>query len=191
MIKAVVFDFFDVIHDDPQKAWLKAHGFERSGIFAEASDKLDVGEIDLSEYYRLYAEGHGSKSVEDVRAEFAEIAQLDPDTVDVVNRLRNADYTTALVSNTTTEEIGPILEEHQLSPLFDRIIISSEVGIRKPDPEIFKLILSQLNIHPHEALFVDDTPHNVEAAMSVGMGGIVHTTANNLERQLSLAGVGV
>jgi len=188
-IKVVIFDFFDVVHGDPQKAWLRENGLERAGVFAEASDNLDTNQISLDEYYQLYATGHGSKTPEEVRAEFKEIAKIDPDTVAIIKKLRSAKYVTALVSNTTTDEIGPILDEHELRPLFDAIIISSEVGIRKPNPAIFELILKELGVEANETLFVDDTLDNVEAAVALGIGGIHHTDAANLEKQLASAGV--
>ena len=55
MIEVLLFDFFDVIHADHQKAWLAAHGYKREGGFAEASDLLDAGQIDFEAYLVRYA----------------------------------------------------------------------------------------------------------------------------------------
>lgn len=186
MYKAIVFDFFDVIHQDPQKAWLARHGYKREGGFAEASDLLDTGVIGYSEYIERFAK-HSSQTPQGVRSQFQE-AKLNHDVKELVRALR-ATHRTALLSNTCPEEINPIFETHGLPELFDEIIISAEVGLRKPDSAIFNLMLERLDIQPHEAIFVDDNPHNVAAAESVGMTGIIFTTHDDLQSDLTGKGV--
>ena len=53
-------------------------------------------------------------------------------------------------------------------PLFDDVVISAEVGCRKPDPEIFQLALTRLGVRAEETLFIDDFAHNVAAARELG-----------------------
>lgn len=59
--------------------------------------------------------------------------------------------------------------------LFDVVVDSSEVGLRKPDPKIYRLTCEMLEIEPEEAAFVDDIPTNVEAAEKLGMHAILFT----------------
>ena len=189
MIKAVIFDFFDVIHADPQKAWLKDHGFTRDGIFAEASDKLDLGHINADEYFEHYAKGHGTKTAQQIRAEFDSYAKVDEGLVEIIKTLRAAGYKTGLLSNSSSDELRPILDKHLLEPLFDTIIISGEIGLKKPDPAIFELMLQKLGIDAKDAVFVDDTLHNVESAERVGIKGVHHNDAANLRLQLNALGI--
>jgi putative hydrolase of the HAD superfamily len=187
MHKAVVFDFFDVIHADPQKAFFKRHGFTRSGGFAEASDLLDTGQIGYKEYLERFAK-HSGQSYTSVRAQFLG-DKLDHDVKELIKILNEMDITTALLSNTCREEISPIFNAHNLPELFEEIVISAEVGLRKPDPAIFVLMLERLSLQPHEAIFVDDNPDNVAAAESVGMSGIIFTDHGSLVRDLHAFGI--
>ncbi|KPK21345.1 MAG: hypothetical protein AMK69_21945 [Nitrospira bacterium SG8_3] len=59
--------------------------------------------------------------------------------------------------------------------LFDVIVFSSEVGMQKPDPEIYRLTLSRLKVEPQETIFLDDRERNVDGALSVGMHGLLFT----------------
>jgi putative hydrolase of the HAD superfamily len=60
--------------------------------------------------------------------------------------------------------------------MFDVVVISGEVGMRKPEPEIFAHTLALLGRPAHECVFVDDLPHNVDAAVELGIVGVRHTS---------------
>ncbi len=64
------------------------------------------------------------------------------------------------------------------------IVISSEVGAIKPEPEIFELALKRLGSMPQESIFIDDNPNYVEAAQKLGMQGITYTDFDSFEQQL-------
>ena len=61
-------------------------------------------------------------------------------------------------------------------PLMDGGILSYKVKLTKPDPEIYKLLLSMYSLKAEECVFIDDTPKNVDAAMKLGIKGIVYKT---------------
>lgn len=90
-----------------------------------------------------------------------------------VRRLRPDGYRTALVTN-NVRELGPFWRPMvPLDELFDEVVDSSEVGLRKPNPEIFALTLERLGVAPERAIFVDDWPGHVAAARSLGLTGII------------------
>jgi HAD superfamily hydrolase (TIGR01509 family) len=93
-------------------------------------------------------------------------------------------YKTALVSNAPSEFIRRLLQAHDLARLFDEIVISSEVSTVKPSKEIFELILSKLKVAPSEAVFIDDNPGHVEAALKYGIKSIRFTSAQQLRKEL-------
>lgn len=74
--------------------------------------------------------------------------------------------------------------------LFDVVVVSGEVGMRKPEARIYHHVLDLLAVQPHEAVFVDDLPANVRAAAELGMVGVLHAsfeqTALELEVLLDL-----
>src|SRR6056297_1994298 len=59
-----------------------------------------------------------------------------------------------------------------LSALFDRMFLSFEMGLRKPDIRIFNQVIKETGINPAESVFIDDSLQNVEAARSAGLGGL-------------------
>jgi putative hydrolase of the HAD superfamily len=95
----------------------------------------------------------------------------DPDMVDVVDAARTAGIRTALVSNSWGGEDYPL---EVLEPLFDEMVISGHVGLRKPDPDIYLLAAERIGVPPQDCVFVDDFPSNIAGAEAVGMRGILH-----------------
>jgi putative hydrolase of the HAD superfamily/hydrolase len=68
--------------------------------------------------------------------------------------------------------------------MFDDLVISGEVGLRKPEPEIFRLAAGRLGLEPAECVFVDDLQLNVDGARAVGMTAILHTEYDQTRRAL-------
>lgn len=186
--KAVVFDFFDVVHRDPQKAFLANRGGRVNG-YAVASDLLDTGQISYQEYIARFAE-HAGMTPDEVLEEYAG-AGLIQGTVDLIDDLTlGGEVPVYLLSNTCTEEITPLLEKYDLSRRFNRIFISSEIGLSKPNPAIFRHVLDTLGLRPDEVLMADDSPRNIAAATEeVGMHGHLFTEPDLLRNQLHGYGI--
>lgn len=80
-----------------------------------------------------------------------------PDTYTTLNALRDAGYRLAIISNARDAgNVHRLIDNHRLRPWFDPILISSEFGVRKPNPRIFKAVLDGWNIGPDEAVMVGD-----------------------------------
>jgi len=97
-----------------------------------------------------------------------------PSMVEGVRRVRAGGLRTGLITN-NVKELRPFWEALiPLDELFDVVIDSSLVGVRKPDPRIFALALEQLGgVAPDRSVFLDDYPGNVTAARAVGMHAIL------------------
>jgi putative hydrolase of the HAD superfamily len=89
-----------------------------------------------------------------------------------VRELRDEGYRTAILTN-NIREWGPIWRASIPIEIFDVVVDSCEVGLRKPDPAIFLLTCERLGVSPEAAVFLDDTLRHVAAAREVGMRGIV------------------
>ncbi len=89
----------------------------------------------------------------------------------VARQARAAGVTTGLLSNSWGTETYPraALDEH-----FDTLVISGEVGRRKPDPAIYHLACERTSRTPEQCAFVDDLPRNVEVARELGMFAVLH-----------------
>jgi putative hydrolase of the HAD superfamily len=86
-------------------------------------------------------------------------------------RARAAGFKTALLSNSW----GNDYPRERWHELFDETVISGEVGMRKPEPEIYRLVAERLGVAPEECVFVDDIAANIKGAVAVGMVGVHHT----------------
>ena len=92
--------------------------------------------------------------------------------IEAVRHAKAAGHATALLSNSW----GNDYPREGWAELFDAVVISGEVGMRKPEPEIYRLTAGRLEVRPDQCVFVDDLIPNVRAAREVGMVGIHHVT---------------
>jgi putative hydrolase of the HAD superfamily len=113
---------------------------------------------------------------------------LEPAMVDAVRAARAAGVRTGLISNSW----GTARYPHQLlAELFDGVVLSGDVGIRKPEPCIYELGAESIALAPNRCVFVDDLPFNLPPAEELGMATVHHTdperTIGELERLLGIA----
>jgi putative hydrolase of the HAD superfamily len=192
-IKAVLFDFGGVFTPSPfdvvRTAAIELGVSEQIAIelcfgpYAEDSDhpwhRLERGEVRLEVAHRELLALASTAGVElDVFQVLAKIGLDDDDdrvlVVERVRMLRDAGYRTALVTNNIAEFGDGWRRLIPVDELFDVVVDSCRVGLRKPDPRMFRLALEQLDgVQPEEAVFVDDFEANVAAARRIGMRGIV------------------
>jgi putative hydrolase of the HAD superfamily len=111
----------------------------------------------------------------------------EPAMLDAVRAAREAGIATGLISNSVGSDI---YDRAVLDDLFDAIVISGEVGMHKPQPEIFRLGADQLGLPPEQCVFVDDLRENCAGAEAVGMTAVLHRgpdrTLPELERLLGV-----
>ena len=87
-------------------------------------------------------------------------------------RALKQDYTTGVISNYMPPLRGQINDLWRIGDAFDTLVISSEAGVMKPDPEIYKIALERTQTSPVQAVFIDDFIENVEGARKLGMHAI-------------------
>jgi putative hydrolase of the HAD superfamily len=110
-----------------------------------------------------------------------------PAMYDTIRTLRAAGFSTALLSNSWGCDEYPRAD---FPGLFDTVVLSGEVGMRKPEKEIFLHAAETLGLAPAECVFIDDMEANVAAAQACGMTGVLHTeTAGTAKARQDLLGV--
>lgn len=181
MIKAIVFDFFGVIHTDIYNAWLSRHGLSRAGDLFDASNEVDIDAITPYEFFTRLGT-HTGQTAQEIEREF-EMVALDENVIALIKELR-ASYTVGLLSNASGPFLRRILQSEQIEPLFDPILISGEVKMIKPSQEIFELLLRQLNLKPQQVVFIDDNPQHVVGAKKVGIDAIQYQNIDQLKQEL-------
>ena len=96
---------------------------------------------------------------------------LEEEMFAAIAKVKAAGFKTGLLSNSWGTNVYP---RDRFVGLFDEVVISGEVGLRKPDPAIFELMTDRIGVPPEESVFVDDHPGHLEAALEHGMTTVLH-----------------
>jgi putative hydrolase of the HAD superfamily len=149
--------------------------------------RMETGEITVEEFSAGLAQvltersGIAVPSEGLVRELFA-LMDLDETMLAAVAAAKRAGIRTALLSNSWGSEGYP---RERFPELFDVVVISGEVGIRKPDPAIFALTAQRLSVDPTKCVFVDDLDKNIVVAEQAGMAGVLHRNAETSIPQIA------
>jgi epoxide hydrolase-like predicted phosphatase len=148
---------------------------------------LETGTLSEEEFEPRFAAMLGVAAPDLIDRLFAG-SQPDRAMVDAVLRARRSGVRTGLVSNSWgTRRYDRAL----LAELFDGVVISGEVGIRKPAPEIYALGAQRIGVEPEACVFVDDLAFNLAPAAELGMATVHHVSAaqtiTELEELLGVA----
>lgn len=180
MIKAIIFDYFGVIYSDDYWRFVREDK-NMSGSFHELSNKVNLGTISWKEFVETVASKTG-KQAEEVH-ELYKSERIDPRMVSYVAGLHKS-YKTALLTNAHYQFLEPVIKEARLDHVFDVVVLSSRVGIIKPNPRIFDYTLDKLGVASDEVVFIDDIMRNVEAAREQGIKSLLYTDFDSMKREL-------
>ncbi len=149
--------------------------------------RVETGAIDEAEFGVILAEKLGVSDSENLIDRLFAGMRADHAMIDAVKAAKAAGIRTGLVSNS----IGAGRYDRSTFPeLYHGVVISAEVGLHKPQPEIFLLGAERAGVEPAECVFVDDLRENCDGAEAVGMAAVLHrgaqTTLPELERLLGV-----
>ena len=148
---------------------------------------LEVGEIEEEDFSTGFGELLGIADTSDLVNRIFGRVEPDDAMVAAVRRAKAAGIRTGLLSNS----MGTGRYDREAFPeLFDGVVISGDVGLHKPQPEIFELATQRVGLPPAECVFVDDLKENCAGAEAIGMTAILHrgaeSTIPELERLLDV-----
>ncbi len=192
-IETVIFDAGGVLHENNSavtKDLTDELGIDKevlSQIWAEEIPLLGSGKVDESEFWQLVSKKHGLRNI-DLSENLlgrAFIEQLVPfvEVSKLVHDLGKLGINTAVLSN-TIEPHAKALREAGLYDGFDMVLLSHEIGLRKPSSDIYEYALDVLKADPEKTIFIDDDPENAQAASQVGIRGITFVNPEQLENDL-------
>ena len=178
----------DGIDRDSYKTVMRAWVSQAYGVDGEANPvhALERGECTSAEFERLLAAeltstDGGPVSADGLLSRMFGAESLDAGMLEVIRTARRAGLRTALLSNSW----GGTYPRHLFPDLFDAVVISAEVGMRKPEERIFRHALQLIGLEPAECVFIDDIEHNITMARSLGLTAIHHRSPSQTTEQLA------
>jgi 2-haloacid dehalogenase len=112
-----------------------------------------------------------------------------PGTVDILRELRSRSVLIYALSNWSVETFPIAVNRFECLSWFNGVLLSGEVKVVKPDRRIFEIFLDTFRIEPSRAIYIDDRSENVEAAIELGMCGVVFRDSRALRAELIRAGL--
>lgn len=185
-LQAIIFDLGGVLIDIDYN--VLRDSFARLGLgdfdaqFSKARqqrlfDRYETGEIATPVFRSSLSELIGKPTSDEAidQAWNAMIFELPAHRLELLQKTRGS-YRTFLLSNTNEVHMDFIHEymtrthgTPRLDPYFEKVYLSYEMGLRKPDPEIFKRVLEENSLKAESTLFIDDSPQHIQAAASLGI----------------------
>ena len=197
MIKAILFDLGGVLFTDGTKQFI-AYLHDELGVDAQQSSNLLSGQ--LGSQYREGKIGRNKfwetfKQELDLTASEDELEQnwisgyrLNEATKSLIQELSRR-YDVYYLSDNVQERIDVIESKYHFLNLFKDGIFSHVVGVRKPNPRIYKLALEKVGAEPSEVVFIDDKASALEPARELGMKTILFEDAETVRQKLAQMGV--
>ncbi len=91
------------------------------------------------------------------------------ESVELLQACHRAGVKQYALTNWSAETFPSALERYDFLQLFEGIVVSGVEGIKKPDPQIYHLVMERYQLHPQDGLFIDDNLRNIRAAETIGM----------------------
>ena len=110
-------------------------------------------------------------------------------SVELIERVKRSGYGVYALTDNVVEIVEYLKNTYEFWPLFDGAVVSAELGMLKPQPEIYQALLSENNLKASETVFIDDMPYNVKGAEAVGIAGIQFVDAEQCQNALLRLGV--
>ena len=192
--KAVIWDFGGVITSSPFEAF---NNFEKENnlpmdiirtINSENSDinawaKFERNDISVNEFDELFKNEAGNKGFDITGKQIIKLlsGEIRPFMVDFLNELKGNYKLGCITNNVQTDKNDKKNHSKEVSKvmsLFDNVIESSLIGIRKPDPRIYYMSCEALDVLPESCIYLDDLGINLKPARAIGMTTIKVTDPN-------------
>lgn len=199
-IQAIIFDFGNVLLE-----WNPRHVYRRYFPNDDAAMENFLHEVNFMEWNAQQDKGRSfAEGVAELSRQFPQYAGLIQayhdnwkdsignhleGTVEIMKRLKKEGYRLYGLSNWSAETFPQMRDKFDFFKLLDEIVISGEVGMIKPEPEIFQHTLERIGEPADACLFIDDAPANVQQAQKMGFATIQFHSPEQLETELHKLGV--
>jgi len=160
---------------------------EHTLFLSPSSLKSEIGEISDVDHWKIVLEKYHQplENYQQMYREFFSGDEIDLELIAYMRKLKEKNLKVALLSNAWVNTRQNMIHLYDFLDLFDVSIFSAEVGLRKPDERIFKLVLERLQVSAPEAIFVDDYEPNIEGAAALGLNAILYQGRENAVREIN------
>lgn len=200
-ILAVIFDFGSVLVKSERTSFYDAISKmakipvkKVKVVFKVISKKLSIGKIDEKEFWKKFELKIGKNLPENFKKDLflkdykRKWQKEIKESWEILRKLKSKGIRLAILSNTiephvkANEEMGRL---KRLRKIGVKVFVwSYEVGVKKPNPKIYKIVLKKLNLKAKSCVFVDDKLENVKIAKKLGMKGILFRSPEQLRKDL-------
>ncbi len=194
MINAIIFDFGRVISAPKPRSLfrnyendlaLKPDSINTIMFDSQAWHETLIGHMPEQEYWQRIGPELGlntSEQIEYFHRRYRNDESLNKGILPLIKALHGR-YKLAVLSN-SPPGLSHWLEDWEILAFFETVFCSGDEGVAKPDPSAYRTTLERLQVTPDEAVFIDDTKENVEAAGGQGLHSILFTTVPALKTSL-------
>jgi putative hydrolase of the HAD superfamily len=204
MIEAVIWDFGGVLTTSPFEAFARFEHERRlpadiirrtntANHLENAWAKFERAEVDIEAFDQLFADESLALGAE-VRGKDVLpllVGDLRPEMVEalkrVASRFKTGCITNNLPDNAIGSQSGRWLYVADVMVLFNHVIESAKIGLRKPDPRIYRMMVEALDVDPNNCVYLDDLGVNLKPAREMGMTTIKVTSAPQAIAELEAA----
>ena len=194
MIKAIIFDFDGPIVTRDSEEIFKRHEAKHlleAGSLKKIMDEYSHG-ANLAQYETIFEFYEKTKpsinlaaeKLNDILREVNLTVRVRPEMINYIEKLKKK-YKTAILSNYNSELENLIKNVFKIYHLFDVVVNSYNLKISKPNPEIYRHTLKELNVKADEAVFIDDKERNTKVAEALGIKSIVFKNFEQFKKELN------
>lgn len=201
MIEAVIWDFGGVLTSSPFEAFARfeterglpidiIRRTNAANHFENAWAKFERAEIDLDTFDELFAEESRALGAEVRGRDVLPLLSgtLRPEMVNALRTIKQNHKTGCITNNLPANAIGSssgrTLYVAEVMALFDHVIESAKIGLRKPDPKIYQMMIEALGVDPKACVYLDDLGVNLKPAREMGMATIKVVSAEQAIAEL-------
>jgi putative hydrolase of the HAD superfamily len=203
-IEAVIFDFGGVLTSSPFEAFTRfeterglpidiIRRTNAANHLENAWAKFERAEVDIDTFDHLFATESLTLGAEVRGRDVLPLLQGDlrPEMVEALKRIKAQFKTGCITNNLPANAIGSMtgrsLYVAEVMVLFDHVIESAKIGLRKPDPRIYQLMVETLKVDPKNCVYLDDLGVNLKPAREIGMTTIKVTSGAQAIAELEAA----
>jgi putative hydrolase of the HAD superfamily len=203
-IEAVIFDFGGVLTSSPFEAFARfeterglpldiIRRTNAANHLENAWAKFERAEVDIHAFDALFAAESLALGAEVRGKDVLPLLQGDlrPEMVEALKRIKAKFKTGCITNNLPANAIGSLtgrtLYVAEVMALFDHVIESAKIGLRKPDPRIYRMMVETLKVDPRSCVYLDDLGVNLKPAREMGMTTIKVASAAQAIAELEAA----